>query len=185
MMQHRVRGYLLVEMVLAIAILVILAAIAQPDVRPIDEVQAHAAADRLATLLRDARAMALRSGAVHGVEIDLVANTARVFSTDITASPLDLSATAIDPVTKADYIVRPGRGGLAARADLVATGKPFTYVSTGGKDAVLFDAQGLPFWYKPQTATRYFLSACDLGVVIGASRFTVAVDALTGRVTLQ
>ncbi|MGE0486590.1 MAG: hypothetical protein AB7Q81_20725 [Gammaproteobacteria bacterium] len=182
MVQHRLRGYLLIEMATAVAVLAILAAVARPDIRPLDDLQAAASAARIATVLRDARAAAQASGIVHGVDIDLVANSARVFSTDITVSPLDLSATATDPVSKLTYRLLPGQAGLAARADLIATGKPFNYVGAGGQDAVLFDGQGLPFWYKPQTATRYFLAGSDINVVVGRSRYTVALDALTGRV---
>ena len=170
------RGFTLYELLITLAVLGIVSAVAIPTLRP-GGVGAERAAAEVAAALRFARAEALRTQTVYGVEVTASARRLRVFRLD----PSDTIVYDVrNPIDKKVYDLDLGAGPLAG--GVAVTSSDFRFGGTGvAKDWVAFDLWGAP-------VSREGLKPMDSGgVALAAGAFakTVAVAPVTGRVTVQ
>ena len=148
----RARGYTLVEMVVAVAVLAIIAAAAIPLTGPVNENKLDAAAGEVANALRFARTEAIRTGSFRGVDFSVDPVTGkrriRVFRTDA-ATPPNPVYDVYHPLDKKPYDIQlangPGtQGATISAAAFLYFRPPFTFVT---QDQAAFDASGNPEYY--------------------------------------
>lgn len=115
-----VRGFTLLETLVALALLAILLAVAVPALLPSPGVELRAAADTVATGLREARLEAQRRQSPTALQIDLDARTLQVEgSTRTRPLPPDI---AIELVTAGQEMLAERRGGIRFYPDGSSTG---------------------------------------------------------------
>jgi prepilin-type N-terminal cleavage/methylation domain-containing protein len=183
----RAPGYTLVELLAVVAILAVAAVAVMPLAATVNEFKLDAAAEEAANALRYARAEALRTGTIHGVDFSVDPASGqrkiRVFRTNPSPvydvyHPLDKRLYGIDlsawPATQ---------GVVIAAAAFRYFSPPSTYVTT---EWAAFDASGNPAYY-PDAAYSLSLDAsspAQLTLTLHANSRKVQL-APTGRVTLQ
>lgn len=178
------QGYTLLELMAVVTIVSVLAAVVLPGFRPADDDRLELAAARVAEALRFARTESIRTGEVHAVEILFDTEQLIVSETDMTkaspypaATPTDPASIRIHPITKQPFAV-----DFSQTLGVDVLMAPFSY-ATGDQRAVLFNAQGMPFF---KTAGTFYL--LDEGLVqleLAGRQRNVRLAAMTGRVSIE
>lgn len=171
-MARQQRGFTLVELGLAVAILSIVAAIAMPSfLSKHDNSLLSASASELLAALRFAHQQSIVSGKPHQVLVN--ANTYRVVDTSAGSA----GEVVPHPVSKAPYIVNVPEGvSLQNAAD------GFIYQTMGGANTVTFSAIGQPHF--KNGSNWYRLQSVSLVLRSGQLQKALMVSSISGRATL-
>ena len=177
---RRIHGYTLTELVVVVTILAVVAAIAVPNATSTSDRRLELAAREFADAIRFARSESIRTGEPHGFRFLNNQYRIRVFSTDTSGSPWTWIWDAYHPLDKQLY-------DYTFPAELTESVPPVThnFVYRGTCDrpaAIYFNANGTPWCLEPETI---LLDSYRLNFVYGANQATVALDGITGRVTVQ
>jgi Tfp pilus assembly protein FimT len=157
-----------------------LAAIALPSVRAVDDQGLDTTAAWVAETVRFARSEAVRTGRPVYVEVDRDTDRMLVAEANLAGPTAAAGATLRDPITKQPLDVVLSSAAAFSRAD-VST-QPFTYAA--GADArVVFSAQGVPFRKASGVSERMTLGKITLRR--GTAQRSVLVERVTGRVSVQ
>ncbi len=179
--QSAKQGYTLLELVVVVSIVSVLAAIAVPSLRPVEDQRLDAAAAWVAETVRFARAEALRTGNPVYLEIDRDSEKLLVAEADLSSGNAVPGVTLTDPMTKQPLDIILPDVPLTAGVDV--TDRPFDYPSGGRQASVVFDGQGLPF--RPAGGTSQLLTLGEITLARGGQQRTVRVASVTGRVSIQ
>lgn len=173
-------GYTLTELVMVVAILGLVAAIAVPSLSSGSGKELDVAAQEFAAAMRFARSETLRTGAPHGFRQQSSAKRIRVFRLDQATSPATLVYDVYHPVDKQLYDVNLDLQSFAA-AD--ALNRTAVFRGTCNQQGnIYFDTSGTPWCADPDTI---LLESFAVEMSLGAASRTVAIDPVTGRVTVQ
>ena len=181
---QRQSGFSLLELAIVLLILGLVAA-AIPSLSSSDESTIDAAAAEVAAALRFARAESIRTGAVHGVEVNLGTQQITVYKADLATNPLSQDYVLHHPVDKHLYqFVLADRPNLARV--LISNGlPPFDFAGFGRRDDLIFDAAGTPKWIAIGTSTTYQLADGAVQLKLGSAERNVTIESETGRVAVQ
>ncbi|MDH3751913.1 MAG: GspH/FimT family pseudopilin, partial [Gammaproteobacteria bacterium] len=174
------RGYTLVELVIVVTVLGVIAAIAVPSLSSSSDKQLDLAAQEFAAAMRFARSESIRTGEPHGFRQQSGAKRIRVFHLDTSTSPGTLVYDVYHPVDKQLYDIDLNLESLAAADSLNRTAIFRGACNQQGN--IYFDASGTPWCADPETV---LLDTFEVDLVLGSSRRTVALDDITGRVTVR
>lgn len=183
MRELRSHGVTLIELVVVIAILGVVALVAIPNLFSGDVKRLDVAASEVAAALRYARSEALRSGEVHGVEINHATQRVVAYKADLSTEPVGMALILTHPVDRKPYDFDFDTAVMTSGVSIGNFQKPFQFFS-GREMSVLFNASGLPIWIDSTTSTTYPLLDGMVELDYGAQQRTVRV-ALTGRVTIE
>lgn len=178
------RGVTLLELLIVVLLLAVIAAIAVPSIRASTPYDLDLAAREVADALAYARALARRSGAEHGVTVDLAADRVVVWRADLTSSPVGQAAVVYHPIDLQPWDRRFGTLGLPA-ADVTGAAAPFDFTGDGRRETVLFDASGAPLWVVNPAGTRHQLAGGSVQIALRGQTRTITLAPVTGRVTVQ
>lgn len=174
------RGYTLTELVVVVTILAVVAAIAIPNTSSGPDRRLELAANEFADAIRFARSESIRTGEPHGFRFLTNQYRIRVFSADSSGSPWTWIWDVYHPIDKQLYDYRfPAEltGSVAP-----VTHNPLFRDTCDRQGVIYFDANGTPWCLEPETV---LLDSYRLNFVFGAEQFSVALDGITGRVTVQ
>jgi len=176
---HQV-GYTLIELVIVVTILAIVAAIVVPAASPSSEKPIDLAAQEFAAAMRFARSESIRTGEPHGFHEKSNNKQILVFRLDTGTSPATLIFDVYHPIDKSLYDFDLDLQSLAA-ADSIS--RNTVYRGTcNSQNQVYFDANGTPWCSDPTTV---LLEAYELTFLTGSAQRIVALDSVTGRVTVR
>ena len=173
-------GYSLVELVIVVTILGVIAAIAVPSLSSSSDKRLDLAAQEFAAAMRFARGESIRTGEAHGFRQESGAKRIRVFRLDTGTSPATLVFDVYHPVDKQLYNIDLNLQSLANADSLNRTA-----VFRGAcnqQNNIYFDGNGTPWCADPDTI---LLESFEVELSLGLARRTVAIDRVTGRVTVQ
>ncbi len=186
MWKHRSnRGYSLTEVVVVTAILGIVAVVAIPGFLPAESQKLELAASEVVAALRFARTEALRTGDVHGVEVNKDSEQVTVSKADLTAVPVGSEFTLYHPVSKQPWDFNLATSTATAGVEVTNATPAFDYPGFGRRRVVLFDATGAPIFINTATGTIYHLGDGVVVLGLGNGVLTVRVAPYNGRVTVE
>ena len=178
------RGVTLLELTLVAMMLAIIAAMAVPSLRATATYDLDLAAREVADALAYARALAQRSGAEHGVTVELAADRVVVWRADLASSPVGQASVVYHPTDRQPWDRRFGNLGLPD-VDVTGATAPFEFTGDGRRETVLFDASGAPLWIVNPSGTRHQLATGSVQLTRHGHTRTVTLAPATGRVTVQ
>lgn len=175
------RGHTLVEMIIAVAIIGLAAALAMPSSTPARQQKLNFAASSVADAFRFAREEARRTGTVHGVTTDIANDLVSVFRLDEGPNPNDKIYDDVrHPLSKQLYAIQIGASPYSGVTLSASGGVMVGTCNDPGN--IAFDSTGVARCVEP-TTTRIANPSIDLSA--GQLTLTVAIDSYTGRVTVQ
>jgi prepilin-type N-terminal cleavage/methylation domain-containing protein len=180
---RRQAGVTLVEMLVAVVLVSLVAAIAIPQASSVSPAVVNAAGAEVAHAIRYAQREAVRTGKYYVAEIDPAKQTVRVYRlvTSGTATVEDTDNPVMHPVDKQPYRITLA-GNAAMRA--VVASSVFTYAADTTSD-VTFGPDGTPVdvnFVKGKVAAGALSADGAVLLRSGAASRTVTVDKITGRV---
>ena len=177
-------GFTLLEAVVVLMFLSIVLSVVAPDDSPAAVEKLNLAAEQIADAVRFARDESIRTGDVHGIEVDQTNQRITVYKADLTSSPLGQLAVLYHPVRRQLYQFvladRPGLNGI----QISNTQDPFSFTGEGRRKDLVFDSQGTPVWIVTVSNDTYQLGDGVVELSVGDSQHTVSVQPITGRVTV-
>lgn len=173
-------GYTLIELIITVTIIAVIAAIAMPAFSSAPDKKLQLAAEQFAAAMRFARSESLRTGKPHGFHEQSNNRRVQVFRLDTDTNPATPVYDVYHPIDKSLYDIDLDTQSLAS-ADSVT--RSTNYRGTcNEQNQVIFDANGTPWCSDP---TSILLDSYELTFVQGTAQRVVALDAITGRVTVQ
>lgn len=185
MMEIGSRGFSVTETLIVITLLGIAAVVAIPSLSPIDEPRLDLAASEIANALRFARSEALRTGQVHGVDIDEQTEQVTVSKTDLGTVPVSPEYVLYHPVKKQLWDFNVNTDSATAGVEITNTTDVFDYMGTGRFPTVLFNGLGTPLWIDTGSSTIHQLADGEVTLEYRGLVRSVRVAPITGRVTIQ
>lgn len=178
-------GVTLAEMLIVAAVLSLGAAVAMPTANPLAVVSDDLAASEIIRAMRFAQREAVRTGTWYTVQIDTTAQTMRVYRLTTSGTVTeDTSVAVIHPIDKRKYDLAfgSGSGGSGMRATVALV--DFDYVGAPNQATLSFGPDGTPGLLTGRgPADNHALTAAQVTVQVGRQQRTLAVDAVTGRVS--
>ena len=196
------RGQTVAELVVVIAVIAIVASIALPGVGTGDEQATDLVAAEIAGAMRHARAESMRTGVVHGVQVDITNQNVRVYRLDKSgATPLYVYDVE-HPLTHQAYAVDLVDGSLPAGSALLE--RQFNFEGLAETpDSLSFRGDGTPvhdagsaegadawswcWWCSAggETGGLYMLQDAYVRIGYRDEQRKIVVEPMTGRVTVQ
>ena len=180
----RSHGVALPELLIVLCIMGIVAAAAIPIFSSDGTKRIDVAATEVATALRYARSEALRSGEVHGVEINQDTQHVVVYKANLTTNPVSMAAILPHPVDRKPYDLDFDTAMMTTGVIIGNDLDSFLYGAVRNKN-LLFDTTGAPIWIVSSTETIHPLQDGMIRLVYGTQQRTVRVAPYTGRVTVE
>lgn len=184
--QKKDQGFSLIELIIAVAVIMILAAIAVPHLlNTVSDVGLRYSATNFSGLLQSARIQAVRKNTFFTIDEATLPSGDPGYYIDI---PKNGAYTSGDPVLplNADVTVHPGVGSGAPNEGTFISGLNFT-VNPGG-NAPSFNARGLPCVASanscPQTPGQGFVVFLSKPAVTGNVNWAATVINPSGRVQI-
>lgn len=175
------RGHSLVEMIIAVAIIGMAAALATPSATPARQQKLDFAASSVADAFRFAREEARRTGIIHGVTTDIANDLVSVFRLDEGPNPNDKIYDDVrHPLSKQLYAIQIGASPYSGVTLSASGGVMVGTCNDPGN--IAFDPAGVARCVEP-TTTRIANPSIELAA--GQLTLTVAIDSYSGRVTVQ
>ena len=178
--RFRSHGVTLVEVLVVVAILGVVAVAAIPDLRSGNPHQLELAAEEVAEAMRFARSEAMRTGEPRGFRQSSTNKRIRVFRPDTSTSPWTLNYDVYHPVSKKLYDIKLGTHPFAS-VESMSHNKVFRGTCNKPRNTY-FDSTGIPRCADPETV---FIDRIDITLTLGSHTRVVALDGLTGRVTVR
>ncbi len=180
---HLKLGFSLLEMMVTIALLGIFVLSITVHFSSTDPIALDLASSRIADALRYTRDEAMRSGEVHGVQVNIKTQRVIVYKADTSTDPIGIETVLRDPVSKQPYDLDINEITIGESIKLSNSSDPFLFVTYGrGKD-LLFDKNGVPLWI--DAAKPYRLTD---GIVLLSSnqqQRSITINPYTGRVSVD
>lgn len=177
------KGFTLLELLVVVAMLAIFAAVALPSLAPIGPEKVEAAAQQVAEALRFARDETLRSGEIHGVQVQLATGRVTVYRSSGALSPPYLGTILYHPVSKQPFDFFLAQGSLTAGVTIANNDAPFRYRGSALYwEDLLFAPAGNPTHLSSGTTSQ--LQSGQIKLNCGGYGKTVVVHPITGRVTI-
>lgn len=176
-------GFTLAEMLVVAAVLALGAAVAMPTANPLAVISNDLATSEIIRAIRFAQREAIRTSAWYTVQIDTAAQTLRVYRLTTSGTVTeDTSVTVIHPIDKRKYDLAFGSSGSAMRATIALV--DFDYAGAANQATLSFGPDGTPGLLTGRDpAGTHALTAAQVTVQVGSQQRTLAVDAVTGRVS--
>ena len=185
MLRRAVRqaGFTLVEMLVAMALLALIAAIAMPTASPLIAVGNDLATSEVIRAIRFAQREAIRTSAWYTVQIDATAQTLRVYRLTTSGTVTeDTNFTVLNPLDKSKYDLAFGGGSGPTRAAIKAV--DFDYASNKNLNTLSFGPDGTPaFLNSFKSGDTKALQAATVTIAYGVQQRILTVDVITGRVS--
>lgn len=178
----RARGYTLVQLLVAIALMSMVAALAIPVVASQNAQKLDLAAREVAAALNFARSEALRTGKYHGVRIGSADSRVRVFRLNMSPLPPSEVYNVVHPIDKKLYDI--SLGSAAFSAGVSVTQSTFQFSLQPSSEAVTFNPDGRPLLVKNTGQPALLISGSATVSRQGASK-TITVEPETGRVGIS
>ena len=181
--EHGIRsseGFTIVELMIIVTILGIMAMVSLPAIEPTQLYKLDLAAGELANGIRFARGEAMRTANPHGIELDPILESVRVYRGDTLTSPPTPVYDVYHPVTRMLYELDIDDD--APTQGVTFTTAPIWSAICNSPLLVGFDSLGTPRCGNP--LSTILLSGTVTLTQNGHSR-TVVIDGTTGRVTVQ
>lgn len=184
----RQAGATLVELVLAVAVIAIAAAIAVPRSAPVSAAMVDGMAGAIANALRFGRQEAIRTGRYYVVQMDPATNTLSVSRlTGSGAIATDTGFTVLHPVERRQFLVSFANNGFSGTA---IVGSVFQYAGGPTTNYASFGPDGAPayidgFWNSSGVPSNRDPLQGDGVVTIrhGGAERQIRLNPVTGRVT--
>lgn len=173
-------GFTLLELTAYVAIISMIAAIVVPNIAATNLLGLELAEAEVADAFRFARDRTRLSGNSYGITVDPSSNLVRVFRLDDAVTPNVKVYDVYHPISKQLYKIQLDRAPYHRVAVNAYSGTPSSTCNDLGSFA--FDRYGLVHCTNP-TSSRFRDATVELGV--DEHQATVAIDAMTGRVTIQ
>ena len=184
MRELRSHGVTLIELVVVIAILGVVALVAIPSLFSGDAKRLDVATAEVVAALRYARSEAMRSGEVHGININPSNQRVVVYRSNLSTVPVSMAEVLRHPVDHKPYDFDLDTAVMAKGVSISNDQAVFLYPD-GRRNDVLFDANGLPIWINSATSATYPLFDAMVQLDYGSLRRSVRVAPVTGRVSFK
>ena len=178
----RGRGYTLIELLIAIALMSMVAALAIPVIAAQNAQKLDLAASEVAAALNFARSEALRTGQYYGVRIGSADSHVRVFLLNRSPLPPTEVYNVLHPVDKKIYDI--ALSSAAFSSGVSVSQSAFLYSPQPASEAVAFDPEGRPLLLTNAGARALLVSGSATVSRQGDSR-TISVERETGRVRIS
>lgn len=179
------QGFSFIEMLVAVALLGLVAAMAIPHLSPIDESRLDLAASEVANAIRFARSEALRTGEVYSAELYYDNERVIVSKANLATVPVSRESILYHPVTKQLYDFNLQTSSATAGVEITNTAQVFNYMDTSSSPILLFDTLGTPVWIDTASGSIQQLADGEVRLGYRGLERTVRVAPITGRVTIQ
>ena len=176
-------GHSLVELVAAISIFLIIAALAAPSFTArFDSQKLDAAAGELVNALKYARSEAIRTGTPHEVFLS-PDNKIYVYRLKLSAPTVVRDNLSLHPLNKKGYEIDLFGADKTAGVIFSNNGPSFEFDSITKQDSVYFSTRGLPF-FKLADGHYHRLTSAALSVSFKGAEKQLSLDRLTGKASL-
>lgn len=178
-------GFTLIETLVVLFIVSVIASVVLPELSSSNPVRLDAASNEVASALRFAREESIRTGQVHGVDIDVSTTRLFVFKAGTGANPLVGLSIVYHPFSKQlyDSVLSDNYSGLSIAVPAVDLFN--YYMLTSGEPYVLFDEEGTPFLRQSSTGDSFLLELSEIDLVNGDLSKQVIVEPGYGRVIVE
>ena len=180
----RSHGVTLIELLVVIAILGLVALVAIPNLSSGDAKRLDVATAEVVAALRYARSQALRSGEVHGITINPGVQRVVVYRSNLSTNPVSMAEVMRHPVDHKPYDFDFDTAAMLSGVR-ISNGQAVFLYPDGRRNAVLFDASGVPIWIDASTSTTHPLYEGMVQLDYSGMQRTVWVAPATGRVSFE
>lgn len=165
-------------MAVVVLILSIIAAVAVPSLSSTDSLKLDTAAGEVAAAIRFARAEAIRTKTVHGINTDAINERVRVYSLPGISPVYDI----YHPIDKKLYDINLKTDAYVAEVDLVSAG--YSFADSFSSSTMLdFSAEGIPKY--TGSGNDYMLTSGTITLSHQGQQRIISIAPMTGRVTIQ
>lgn len=179
------RGFTLTELLIAIIILGVTAAVVIPNFNYHNVKKLDVAANEVAYALRFARSEAIRTGSIHGIQISQTNQRVVAYKANMATDPVSMEFILTDPVSKKlldfDFDNKSSTLGTKISNSL----DPFDYAGLGRVNNLLFDGTGTPIWVVSSSNTTYLLTDGMVQLDFAGKQRVVTVAPHTARITIE
>ena len=179
----RSHGVTLIELLLVVSILGIVALVAIPFLSHGGAKRLDVATAEVVTAIRYARSEAIRTGKVHGVEINSELQRVSVYKADITTDPVSKAALLIHPVDRKPYVMDFDTAAMVAGVRIDNEDDVFRFPGKSSSN-LLFSPSGMPGIINKLDDSALPLLEGLVRLTYDKQQRTVRV-AINGRVSLE
>lgn len=176
------QGYTLVQLLIAIVLMSMVAAVAIPVVSSQNAQKLDLAANEVAAALNFARSEAMRTGKYHGVRIGAADSRVRVFRLNTNPLPPTEVYNVVHPIDKKTYDILLGSAAFSSGASVSQSAFLFSLQPTS--EAITFNPDGRPLLVRSTGQPALLVSGSARVSRNGDSR-TITVEPETGRVSIS